>query len=92
MAKNLQEAAAEVSAVYVALHKGHMRMPDVIAMAKEATYAGEGHLAAALSNAVFARADEQDRLRFGMFLYANGQKEMIPLPYVMKVKNGMGKI
>ena len=92
MAKNLSEIAAEVDAVYKALHRRSMDMRDVIAMTKEATVAGEVHMVAALSNAIFARAEEQDKLRFSKFLYSNGQKDLIPLPYMMKVKNEMGKL
>jgi|GEM_PF-6852146 len=92
MAKKLSEIAAEVDAVYKALHRRSMDMRDVIAMTKEATVSGEVHMVAALSNAIFARAEEQDKLRFSKFLYSNGQADLIPLPYMMKLKNEMGKL
>jgi hypothetical protein len=92
MARKISEVAAEVDAVYKALHRRSIDMRDVIAMTKEASLAGEVHMVAALSNAIFARAEEQDKLRFSKFLYSNGQKDMIPLPYAMKIKNEMGKL
>jgi hypothetical protein len=92
MAKKLSEIAAEIDAVYKALHKRSIGMRDVIAITKEASLAGEVHMVAALSNAIFARADEQDKLRFSKFLYSNGQTDLIPLPYAMRLKNHIGKL
>jgi hypothetical protein len=92
MARKISEVAAEIDAVYKALHRRSMDMRDVIAMTKDATMSGDTLMAAALSNAIFARAEEQDKLRFSKFLYSNGQKDMIPLPYAMKIKNEMGKL
>ena len=83
--------AKDIEIVYRALHQQRMNIIDVILMSKEATLAGNLALVSKLSNAIFARADEQDKMLYSKFLYRNGQKEMIPLPYVLKVKLSIDK-
>ena len=54
--------AKDIEMVYRALHQQRMNIVDVILMSKEATLAGNTTLVSMLSNAIFARADEQDKV------------------------------
>ena len=83
--------AKEIEIVYRALHQQRMNILDVILMSKEATVTGNIMLVSNLSHAIFARADEQDKMLFSKFLYKNGQKDLIPLPYMLKVKHEVDK-
>jgi len=83
--------AKDIEIVYKALHQQRMNIMDVIVMSKEATIAGNIMLVSNLSHAIFARADEQDKMMFSKFLYKNGQKDLIPLPYMLKVKHEVDK-
>jgi hypothetical protein len=83
--------AKDIEIVYRALHQQRMNIMDVIVMSKEATIAGNIMLVSNLSHAIFARADEQDKMMFSKFLYKNGQKDLIPLPYMLKVKHEVDK-
>ncbi|MCX6773376.1 MAG: hypothetical protein NTY68_00030 [Candidatus Micrarchaeota archaeon] len=84
--------AKEIEIVYRALHQHKMNIIDVIVMSKEATLAGNVMLVSNLSHAIFARADEQDKMLFSKFLYRNGQKDLIPLPYMLRVKHEVDKL
>ncbi len=81
----------EVYRVYSAMRRGEMSIDEVYNLAKDAAVSGNVALVDYLSNIIYSRGDEKIKINYSKLLYKMGFGSYVPFPYLMKLKNELGK-
>ena len=85
------ERIYNISEIYLKLRKKELTTSHVLEMAKRAIKTKNFDMVEKLSNLIFARGEEDEKLDLAKELYRGGLIDLVPLPYRKMMKYRMDK-